>query len=186
MCQAGVRSQRDSMWRMRLRPIDATDWPAVLRMNEASVDFVTPLESDALGWLVGHAYRSIVVQVAREVSEEEANELAAFAIVLPHGAAYQSPNYRWFSERYEQFAYLDRIVVAERWRRRGVGTLVYDAMEEVSAPVGRLLCEVDLVPPNLPSLGFHTARGYQEVGHRANERGKVLAMLAKELRPRCS
>ncbi len=166
---------------MQLRSVDPSDWPAIREMNQASVDLVTPLDNDAFEWLVEHAYRSIAVEAAGEAN----GELVAFAIALPPETAYPSPNYRWFGERYQRFVYLDRIVVAEPWRRRGVATLVYDAMETLAAPYGRLLCEVDLEPPNLPSLGFHAARGYEEVGQLTNARGKVLAMLAKELSP-CS
>jgi hypothetical protein len=58
--------------------------------------------------------------------------------------------------------------------------MVYDAMEDLAAAFGRQLCEVDLEPPNLESLGFHAARGYTEVGRLAVG-GKTRSMLAKEL-----
>ncbi len=158
---------------MLLRPIDQTDWPTILRMNEESVELVSPLDSEGLARLLGDSFRAVSVDADGEV--------VAFAVVLKPGTDYQSPNYRWFCDRYARFLYLDRVVVAEHWRRRGVATMVYEAMENLAARVGRLVCEVDLEPPNAPSLSFHSARGFQQVGRATNARGKVLAMLAKEL-----
>jgi predicted GNAT superfamily acetyltransferase len=40
--------------------------------------------------------------------------------------------YRWFSRRHERFRYLDRVAVHERFRRRGVGTVIYDEAKVVS------------------------------------------------------
>jgi predicted GNAT superfamily acetyltransferase len=158
---------------MRLRPIDQTDWRVILQLNEQSVDLVSPLESAALGVLLGQAFRAVAADADGEV--------AAFAVLLTPGTAYESPNYGWFCDRYAEFLYLDRIVVAEPWRRQGVATMVYEAMEDLAAEFGRLVCEVDFEPPNEPSLRFHAARGYRQVGLTTNARGKVLAMLAKEL-----
>jgi len=165
--------RRESMSRVLLRSIRPADWPAILQLNEASVELLSPLDPGVLSWLVAHADRSIAVEAGGEV--------VAFALALAPGAGYGSANYRWFAERYERFLYLDRIVVSGSWRRQGVGTLVYDAMEGFATAPGRLLCEVDLEPPNVPSLGFHMARGYREVGRLTHARGKVVAMLAKEL-----
>ncbi|HLN06776.1 MAG TPA: GNAT family N-acetyltransferase [Acidimicrobiales bacterium] len=157
---------------MRPRSIDPADWSAVLEMNEAAVELVSRLDSLSLDWLVKHAHRTIAVEADGQV--------VAFTLALPAGTAYRSPNYRWFAERYARFSYLDRVVAAESWRRRGVATLVYDEMEASAVVFGRMLCEVDLEPANLPSLGFHFARGYQEVGQLASASGKTLLMLAKE------
>ena len=105
--------------------------------------------------------------------------MAAFTIVLEPGTRYWSDNYAWFTERYEDLWYLDRIAVDARWRRHGLATALYDEMELGAASHGRLCCEVDLDPPNRPSLAFHAARGYLEVGQRRDQSGKLLTMLEK-------
>jgi predicted GNAT superfamily acetyltransferase len=158
---------------MRLRSIEAADWSVILRLNEESVELVSPLDRRAMGWFVRHAYRTVAVEAEGAV--------VAFALALIAGSDYESPNYRWFGERYGQFLYLDRIVVDVSWRRRGIATMVYDATEDLAAAFGRQLCEVYLEPPNLESLGFHAARGYEEVGQLAVAGGKTRSMLAKEL-----
>ena len=56
---------------------------------------------------------------------------------------------------------------------------VYDELEgDCGRPVFAL--EVNLDPPNAPSLAFHRARGYREVGQREFG-GHVVSMLTLEL-----
>ena len=79
------------------------------------------------------------------------------------------------------FTYLDRVVVGAEFRRRGLARAVYDQLEaQAAAETGRLTLEVNLDPPNEPSLAFHRGRGYVEVG-RGGEPGHVLTLMAKEL-----
>ncbi len=157
---------------VELRAFEAADTEAVLALNAASVDHVSELDEAALFWFVEHA-RVVVIDVDGVV--------AAFAVVVEPGTSYSSPNYAWFSGRYERFLYLDRIAVAGNWRRRGIGSIIYDDSERKAARWGRLLCEVDLEPPNAASLAFHRSRGFVEVGQLRSRHGKMLIMLAKEL-----
>lgn len=157
---------------MQLRPIEPGDFDQVLELNRAAEDHVSPLDHDALEWFVENGHRVVVI--------DDDGSTAAFTVTLLPGSAYRSPNYGWFTERYADFLYLDRIAVGEPWRRRGLGTLIYDAMERDAVGHARLCCEVDLDPPNPASLAFHASRGYQEVGQLRNANGKLLTMLAKE------
>ena len=66
-------------------------------------------------------------------------------------------------------------------RRSGVGTRVYDQIEERARARAPVMClEVNLDPPNEPSLAFHTRRGFREVG-RQDAFGHVVSLMAKEL-----
>jgi len=97
------------------------------------------------------------------------------------GSEYDSDNYRWHAQRFDDaFYYLDRIVIAEEMRRRGLAGFVYDAMEDVARRFGRMTLEVNVDPPNHGSLAFHERRGYVEVG-RLGEPGHVVGLMAKEL-----
>jgi uncharacterized protein len=168
---------------LRLRPAEKGDHAAILELNDSAIGPVTPLDESSLGWLTANSYRAVVVEAGDPGSGErpESDALAAFAISFAPGSAYQSANYRWFAERYAEFLYVDRIVVAGPWRRRGIATYVYDAFELDALAFGRLVCEVNLEPPNLESLEFHRRRGFLEVGRREDAGQKVLSMLAKEL-----
>jgi hypothetical protein len=102
---------------------------------------------------------------------------AGFVITFGPGTTYDSDNYRWFAGRYgDGFYYLDRIVLHERFRRRGLGGFVYDEVEALARKHGRMALEVNLVPRNDASLAFHEARGYVEVGRRGDEDHLVCLM----------
>jgi uncharacterized protein len=155
-----------------LRPITEADVPAVLALNHRFVDVLSPLDAERLLWLVGLADHADVVEVNDRV--------VGFVLTMAPGAAYDSENYRWHAERYDDaFYYLDRIVIAEEMRRRGLAAFVYDAMEEIAHGFGRMALEVNVDPPNVESLAFHEHRGYLEVGRRG-EPGHLVGLMAKE------
>lgn len=156
-----------------LRDIADLDVPLVLDLNERNVELLAPLDATRLDQLSTWAHRAQVIEVA--------GEPAGFVITIPAGTDYDSPNYRWFSALYgSSFHYLDRIVFEDRFRRRGLGSVVYDMIEADAATAGRLALEVNAEPPNPASLAFHAARGFAEVG-RIGGPGKTVAMLAKDL-----
>lgn len=156
-----------------LRPITDADHDLVLALNEANVTMLAPLGAGRLRELEKLADRLDLVDVDGEV--------AGFVMTFAPGSAYDSENYRWFSARYgEQFYYLDRIVLDDRFRRRGLGGFVYDEVERVAARYGRLTLEVNLRPRNDASLAFHDRRGFVEVGRLGDEQ-KLVALMEKAL-----
>jgi len=158
---------------MKLREITRADWPTLLELNAASVRELSELDEQRLESLLSWAQRGLVVEHERAI--------VAFALAIAPGTPYDSDNYRWFAKRFERFLYLDRIAVSDAMRRRGIGGRLYDAMEETAAGFEGMVCEVNLRPPNEASLAFHTSRGYVEVGRLEHPRGKVVALLRKEL-----
>ncbi|MEP6628851.1 MAG: GNAT family N-acetyltransferase [Lapillicoccus sp.] len=156
-----------------LRPITDVDLAAVLALNERFVEYLSPLDAERLTWLVGLAHRADVLEVDGEVG--------GFVITFRPGSDYDSENYRWFADRYgSDYYYLDRIVVAEHLRRRGLARFVYEAMEAEARAHGRMALEVNVDPPNHGSLAFHASRGYTEVG-RLGEPGHVVGLMVKDL-----
>lgn len=161
---------------IELRPIHAVDRDAVLAWNAEHVELLSPLDADGLDLLLTHADQGLVIN-------HDGTDVG-FVITFAAGSGYDSPNYRWFSERHDAFGYLDRIVVAGSVRRSGVATRVYDVLEEHARTLGDVMClEVNLEPPNEASLAFHAARGYVEVGQQVAH-GHVVALLEKDLRAR--
>jgi len=156
-----------------LRELRGADWPAVLELNLASERELSPLDEARLEWILSLAHDGLAV--------EQAGKLVGFAVAVAQGSGYDSENYRWFARRYERFLYLDRVAVAAGMRRRGVATLLYDAIEERARALGRMVCEVNLEPANPASLAFHAARGYVELGRLAHGEEKLVALLGKEL-----
>jgi predicted GNAT superfamily acetyltransferase len=157
-----------------VRPYEPRDAGVVLALNQSHLDAVGPLDAARQEWLVDMTEACLVVQ--------DGEELMGFVMTLPPGTVYDSPNYRWFSDRYDSFSYLDRVVVADSYQRQGIGRLLYDAVEATARPRGRIALEVYAEPPNVGSLAFHGTRGYVEVGRTTQANGKVCAMFVKELR----
>ena len=100
-------------------------------------------------------------------------------ITFVTGAAYDGAHFAWFAERYDDYCYLDRIVIHEEFQRRGLGTFAYDELEgSCGRPVFAL--EVNIDPPNEPSLAFHRARGFTEVG-QSDASGHLVSLMVKQL-----
>lgn len=162
----------------RLRIFAAGDREPVLDLNELEVQHLAPLDGDHLDRLLRLVHRFLVIEVE--------GAFAGFVVTVAPGSTYDSPNYRWFAEQYaDRFYYLDRIVLRPEHRRRGIGAQVYDELEVVATPYGRMALEVSLDPPNTASLAFHAARGYVEVGRRGAGTHPV-SLMVKELDPAAS
>lgn len=158
---------------VRLRRVCGADEAEVLRLNLLEEAQLAPMDRARLHRLRGWADRFDVIEVDGRVG--------GFVVTFAPGSAYDSPNYRWFSEHLgARFYYLDRIVLDPRCRRRGVAGRVYEELEPVAAAHGCLALEVNLQPPNPASLAFHTARGYREVG-RLGDPGHLVTLMTKPL-----
>jgi predicted GNAT superfamily acetyltransferase len=159
-----------------LRPITPADHAAVLAWNETHVELLAPLDEPRLIELAAEADTAAVIAYeGRDVG---------FVLTFAAGAGIEGPNFRWFSERHEAFLYLDRIVVDSSARRTGVASRVYAELESRAAELGPVLClEVNIEPPNEPSLAFHQARGFVEVGQQ-DANGHVVSLMEKSVRAR--
>ena len=161
---------------MEFRDLTAADTLEVLRLNNAEVPKVSGLDDAALVAIVDECSHAIGVVIG--------GSLSGFCITLRPGATYESLNYRWFSERYDEFEYLDRIVIGPQARGLGVGAAMYAELERrIGGAVPWLLCEVNVRPRNDASLRFHDRIGFREVGQQDTDGGtKRVSLLAKALR----
>ena len=154
---------------VRLRALTESDVPRVLALNEAEVERLAPMDELRLRLLHDVAHQFAVIDVG--------GAFGGFVVTFAPRADYDSENYRWFSERYgDGFLYLDRVAVDPSARRRGVAGAAYDLVEAVASAYGLLALEVNLVPRNEPSLAFHAARGFVEVGRLGDEEHLVSLM----------
>lgn len=159
---------------IRIRELERRDHDRVLKLNQASVQELSPLDEPRLEYILALAHRSLVAASAD-------GDVIAFALAIAPGTDYDSLNYTTLGEMFESFLYLDRIAVADSARRKGLGAALYDAMEIAAAPFGRMVCDVNIEPRNDASLAFHAARGYREVGELAHGDVKTVALMSKEL-----
>ncbi len=155
-----------------LEPLGPADHDDVLGLNDRHEHLTAPMDRDRLR----HLDEVGAVEVFRE-----AGEFAGFVVTVTSGAAFDSENFAWFTERYDSFCYLDRIVVHEHARRLGLARRVYDEVEARAARnVPLLTLEVNIEPPNEASLAFHAGRGFAQVGERLIVDHRV-AMMVKRL-----
>lgn len=145
-----------------VRPVQRGDLPAVRALNAAHVPAVGPLDDERIELFLTEAE-------AFWVALDEEDAAVGLFVGLLAGHDYTSPNYQWFSQRHEQFAYVDRIALAPSTRGTGLADRLYDRWEELARSAGaRVLCaEVNVEPPNPRSLAFHVRRGLVSVAEVA-------------------
>jgi predicted GNAT superfamily acetyltransferase len=153
-----------------VRTLQPSDLDAALALNNASLPMLSELDAAEITRLTSISAVSLVAEVD--------GVFAGFCIVLGPGADYASLNYQWFSDRYQDFAYLDRITVDPTVRRSGVGRAFYaELVRRFAGTTPVLLCEVNIRPRNETSLVFHREIGFREVGQQDTDDGRKTVSL---------
>lgn len=142
-----------------VRDATTADFDAIVRLNLESEHFLSRMDLARLRVLREQAAYLRVV---------DDGDIAAFLLAFAPGSAYDSENYRWFAARYTRFIYVDRVVVAQAHRGRGLGARLYEDVFAFAREHGleRVVCEFDVDPPNPVSAKFHARFGFREVGSR--------------------
>lgn len=159
------------------RAMTTADFDRVVEINQANIPAVGPIDRDRLGSLVADAEVALVA--------ETADTVAGFCIVLGPNSAYDSVNYRWFMDRFDDAWYLDRVAFDAAFQGLGLGTALYAEVEAVirrcrdaGAAISRLTLEVNVDPPNEQSLAFHDRRGFTEVGRQRTPYDTEVSLMA--------
>lgn len=158
-----------------IRDVREHELDAVLALNNNAGDAILPLDQDKLhGFFEEAEYFRI--------AERDGN-LTGFLVGFGSGSGHQSSNFDWFSQRYPDFFYIDRIVIASRRRGGGVGRAFYaDVQSYAELRYPHLCCEVFLDHGADPALLFHGSFGFHEVGQNVMPDVDVRAsMMMKEL-----
>lgn len=140
---------------LTVEDLAGADGEALLALNNAHARELSWLEPDTLAKLVAEAF------LARRVGVADALLLA-----FDQAADYDSVNYLWFRDRFDRFVYVDRVVVADAARGRGLARRLYDELFAAARVAGhaRIVCEVNSDPPNPASDAFHAALGFVPIG----------------------
>ena len=122
-----------------IRDVREHELDSVLALNNAVGPRILPLDSAGVRWFFTHAEYFRIAEID--------GVIAGFLIALRETSSYSSPNFLWFRERYPKFLYIDRIVIAESYRRHGLGRIFYcDVTSYAELRVPLLTCEVFLEP----------------------------------------
>ena len=161
---------------MRIAPIseqnDAT-FAALLDLNNAHARETSLLTPAEWSGMVDEAFTATCIAGS-----------SALLIAFDQDADYHSPNFKWFCQRYARFVYVDRIIVSSAHRGAGLAGHLYGDlfMRAKQAEHTRVVCEVNLVPPNPGSDAFHSKMGFAEVGRAdLHHSAKTVRYLEKHL-----
>ena len=156
---------------LEIKPLDNPQ--ILLEINNSAVPYVNMLDSGKAQWLLEHATRSWLASLD--------GRAVGVLVLLNATCGLESEYYQWFTERYENFLYIDRVVVADWARGHGVATALYRAVDQVAVEGGYAIAsEVYSQPPNTASLKFHQVMGYREVGSQYMlSEGKTVVKLLK-------
>jgi predicted GNAT superfamily acetyltransferase len=158
-----------------IHDLSSLDVALMLPLNNAHAEETSALDDASFSALLGMAF------YARGIDRGA----TAFLIALDQNASYQSPNFIWFKAARESFVYIDRIIVLSSARGRGIARLLYDDLFSAARKAGhdRVVCEVNIDPPNLVSEAFHETMGFQRVAEATIHNGtKTVRYLEKMLR----
>ena len=151
------------------------DVPFMLPLNNAHAAETSLLNEASLAELLSLAF------YARGVDRGA----TALLIALEHTAGYINPNFNWFKTHRESFIYLDRVIISRVARGAGLARALYwDLFAEAKqAGYDRVVCEVNIDPPNPASEAFHAAMGFVRVGQATIHNGtKSVLYFEKPLR----
>jgi len=94
------------------------------------------------------------------------------------GAAYYSPNYLCFRQRYRRFVYVDRVVVAPAARGRGYAACCHGDLFDRPAGLEHRSSARSIAIPDLLRMAFPAIQGFAEVGRGHDPRAKIGPFLA--------
>ena len=155
---------------MTIRDLSMADAGWFLLLNNDAVPHVNALEVDDL--------RAMLAEAALAWAIMAGDEPVGGLIAFRPGTSYDSANYLWFQDKYDDFLYIDRVVVDSQQRGLGLGKTFYERALVAARDAGVMLCcEVNERPPNPGSMRFHERFGFEEVGRQETEGGAKSVVL---------
>ena len=145
------------MTQITLRDLTPEDYARIVEINEVEVQQTSAMNLARLAQLVGlSSYHKVALVDGR---------VAAFLLAMRENADYQNENYSWFATRFQQFVYVDRIVVASEFSGLKIGSLLYADLFDDTRALGikTVTCEYNIQPPNPASKNFHDKFGFKEL-----------------------
>ena len=155
-----------------IREVQDSDVAWILALSALNEVETSPLDGAKLRLMLADAFHARVVDGG-----------AGYIIPFDETAIYDSANYHWFRDRYARFVYIDRVVIADHARGKGLARAFYEDLFAAARRAGHKLaaCEVNLDPPNPASDAFHSSFGFVEAGRATLASGKTVRYLTRDL-----
>jgi len=160
---------------MQISFVDRDELTLINKINEESIPAVNTVSKKEFIWFYENSiyFKKVTIE----------KNLAGFLLVLPMNIPYKSLNYSWFSKRFNNFAYIDRIAVKEEYKSLGIGTLLYSDLEQsLPKDIKIIACEYNIKPLNKVSQNFHQKMEYKNVGTQFTENNtKEVSLMIKKI-----
>ena len=158
-----------------LRSLAISDCDAVLRINAESQPGVSCLDRPEL-------VRLFAISTEHLGIEGPDAGLVGYLLAFQSDTPYDGEEFLAFKESYTKpFIYIDQVAVGATWRRAGLASSLYHAIEAEAYRRGilALCCEVNLRPQNPGSLAFHRHNGFNQTGILGTRDGRAVALMIK-------
>jgi predicted GNAT superfamily acetyltransferase len=133
---------------------------SLLALNNDHAIELSPLTLSELDHIIRSSFFSATI-----------NEADALLIAFDQFSRYEHVNFLWFRNHFEEepdnkFVYVDRVVTSPAARGKGYARALYHELFQRAKSAGhtRIVCEVNLDPPNPASDSFHASLNFFEVG----------------------
>lgn len=135
-------------------PILKSHHAKILRMNQDFVHWLSPLDEAGLMKLLA------LSDYAKQINAGD-GALIGYA----HDVDYDHKNLKWLRAHFDEFFYIDRIIINAAAQGKGYGGKLYADCEAEALKAGlpRLVCEVNVRPNNPASHSFHTRLGFKAI-----------------------
>lgn len=136
--------------------------PTILTNNERFVHWLSPLNMTDLEQLIS------VASYVRQIGEGE-----GVLIGFRADSSHQSDNLTWLRDKFDDFVYIDRVIIGENVQGKGYGRKLYEDYEVYAREqnIPRMVCEVNTIPDNPGSHKFHLRLGFKPCGEMEMKNG---------------
>ena len=160
---------------LSVRAARTADVPAILSINKQclpGVSLLSPGDADVM-----------VRSTERMWVADDVDGIVGYLISITSGGHYAGEEYRWFETQFANFLYIDQVAVAPAHRRVGVAAALYNRIAHLVAERGfdRLVCEINLRPPNPGSFRFHASQGFTMLKSLEVSDGRMVALMVKAM-----
>ena len=98
---------------IEIRDISRNDYDDIIRINESVVEHMNPINEERLEMLLGYSAYSKLAIIE--------GAIVGFVLAMRENQLYNNDNYRWFSDRYDTFLYIDRVAIYPGFEGKGIG-----------------------------------------------------------------